>query len=164
MSECLHHDTTAVYLFQKAFIALMKKVLPTRFHAQKSIYFSDGAGSQYKNRKNFVNLCHHKEDLGICAEWHFFTTSHGKEACDGLGGTVKTLAARASLQRPYNDQIMTPPQLFDWASANVPAVYFEYCSNEDYKREEQNLEQRFKETRTIPGTRKLHSFLPISVE
>ncbi len=39
----------------------------------------------------------------------------GATACDGLGGTVK---------RPYNDQIMTPRQLFDWA-----AVYFEYCSN-----------------------------------
>ncbi len=25
---------------------------------------------------------------------------------DGLGGAVKRLAARASLQRPYNDQIM----------------------------------------------------------
>ena len=35
-------------------------------------YFSDGAGSQYMNRKNFLNLCHHKEDFGIVAEWHFF--------------------------------------------------------------------------------------------
>ena len=59
---------------------------------------------------------------------------------------------------------MTPRQLFGWASANIPAVHFEYCSNEDYKREEHNLEQRLKEARTIPGTRKLHSFVPISVD
>ena len=77
VSECLHHDTTAVYLFQKAFIALLKRVLPTRLQPRKIIYFSDGAGSQYKNRKNFVNLCHHREDFGICAEWHFSATSHG---------------------------------------------------------------------------------------
>ena len=34
-------------------------------------------------------------------------TAHGKGACDGIGGTVKRLAARASLQKPYSDQIMT---------------------------------------------------------
>ena len=28
-------------------------------------------------------------------------------------------AARASLQRPYNDQLMTPHQLFDWACSNI---------------------------------------------
>ena len=28
-------------------------------------------------------------------------------------------AARASLQRPYNDQLMTPRQLFNWACSNI---------------------------------------------
>ena len=43
-------------------------------------------------------------------------------ACDGLGGTVKRLAARASLQRLYDQQIMTPRQLFEWASDNIPNI------------------------------------------
>ncbi len=164
VSDCLHHDTTAVYLFQKAFIALLKRILPARSQPHKIIYFSDGAGSQYKNKKNFINLCHHKDDFGVSAEWHFSATSHGKGACDGVGGTVKCLAARASLQRPYNNQIMTLRQLFDWASISIPAVYFEYCSNEDYEREERNLQGRFRNAQTIPGTRKLHSYVPISVD
>lgn len=162
ISDCLHHDTTAVHLFQKSFITFLKSFLPSESQPNKIVYFSDGAASQYKNRKNFLNLCHHKEDFGISAEWHFSATSHGKGACDGLGGTVKRLAARASLQRPYNDQIMTPRQLFDWACTNVPAVHFGNCSMEDYERERDNLEQRFALSRTIPGTRKLHSFIPIS--
>ena len=54
-----------------------------------------------------INLCYHKEDFGIPAEWHFFATSHGKGPCDGVGGTVKHEAAKASLQHPYHDQIMT---------------------------------------------------------
>ena len=115
-----------------------------------------------RTEKNFVNLCLHKDDFGISAEWHFSATSHGKGACDGLGGTVKRLAARVSLQRPYNDQIMTPRQLFDWASTAVPSAHFGYCSMEDYEREQHNLERRFHQSRTIPGTRKLHSFVPIS--
>ena len=126
------------------------------------MYFSDGAGSQYKNRKNFINLCHHEEDFGILAEWHFSATAHGKGACDGIGGTVKRLAARASLQKPTNDQIMTPHQLFDWASCSIPAVHFDYCSSDDYEAEEKKLEERFAKSRTIPGTRKLHSFIPVS--
>ena len=114
ISDSLHHDTIAVYLFQKNLIAFLKKQCST---PTKIIYFSDSAASQYKNHKNFLNLCHHQADFGIEAEWHFLATSHGKSACDGLGGTVKRLAARASL---------------------------------------------FEQTRTIPGTRKLHSFIPIS--
>ena len=162
ISDCLHHDTVAVHLFQRSFIAFLKELLPARLHPKKIIYFSDGAAPQYKNRKNFLNLCHHKDDFGVKAEWHFSATSHGKGACDGLGGTVKRLAARASLQRPYNDQLMTPRQLFNWACSNIPAAYFGYCSNEDYAREQSSLEHRFQLSRTIPGTRKLHSFVPTS--
>ena len=114
-----------------------------------------------RTEKTF-NLCLHKDDFGISAEWHFSATSHRKGVCDGLGGTVKRLAARASLQRPYNDQIMTPCQLVDWASTAVPSVHFGYCSMEDYEREQHNLERRFHQSHTIPGTRKLHSFVSIS--
>ena len=57
------------------------------------MYLSDGAASQYKNRENLINLYNHSSDFGITAEWHFSATSHGKGACDGLGGTVKLLAA-----------------------------------------------------------------------
>ena len=57
---------------------------------------------------------------------------------------------------------MTPHQLFDWASTSIPAVYFDYCTNEEYLREEHFLEERFQASRTIPGTRKFHSFIPTS--
>ena len=39
--------------------------------------------------EEFLNLCHHKDDFKVAAEWYFSATSHGKGACDGLGGTVK---------------------------------------------------------------------------
>ena len=148
------NQTTSPLPMQRLFINFLKEFLPSRLRPKNILYFSNGAASQYKNRKNFLNLCHHEEDFGVKAEWHFLATSHGKGACDGLGGTVKRLAARASLQKPYNDQVMTPRQLFDWACANIPAVYFEYCSSEDYTREQSSLEQCFALSCTIPGTRK----------
>ena len=57
---------------------------------------------------------------------------------------------------------MTPRQLFEWAVENIPATSFQYLTLDDYKREHTLLEQRFRQSRTIPGTRKLHSFVPLS--
>ena len=162
ISDCMHHDTVAVYLFQKNLISFLKQELHTA--PKKIIYFSDGAASQYKNRKNFVNLCNHEADFGVKAEWHFSATSHGKGACDGVGGTVKRLASRASLQRPYDQQIITPRQLFEWASNNIQGIVFQYCSCVEYEEVKDLLEARFQTSRTIPGTRKLHSFVPMSQE
>ena len=60
---------------------------------------------------------------GIDAEWHFFfATLHGKWPCDGIGGIVKRLAAKASLQQPYSEQIMTPRQLFQFAEDNISGI------------------------------------------
>jgi hypothetical protein len=70
------------------------------------------------------------------AEWHFFATSHGKGPCDGVGGTVKRLAVRASLQRPYNKQIMTPHQLFEFAVSEIPTVKFYYVTIEEYSKKQ----------------------------
>ena len=93
---------------------------------RKVYYFTDGASSQYKNRKkNFVNLAFHMQDFNLEAEWHFFATSHGKGPCDGLGGTIKHEAARASLQRPLEGQIQTALQLYEWAKEAIPSIQFQ---------------------------------------
>jgi hypothetical protein len=60
------------------------------------------------------------------AEWLFFATSHGKGACDGIRGTIKRLPRKASMQNPYEEQIMTPRQLYEWAVVKIPSVTFEY--------------------------------------
>ena len=64
ISDCLHHDTISVFLFQKCFIAFLKAFLHGENQLNKIKYFSDGASSQYKNQKNFHNLCLHKVILG----------------------------------------------------------------------------------------------------
>ena len=134
----------AVHLFQKHFIEYLKRQFCSL--PRKIFYASDGAASRHKNQKNFINLCHHEEDFGVAAKWQFSATSHWKGACDRVGGTVKRLAAKASLQRPYDQQIMTPRQLFDWAVDNIPAMAFKYLNMDDYKSEQILLEQRFKQS------------------
>jgi hypothetical protein len=80
--------------------------------------------AQCKNGKNFLNLTLHEEGFGVPAKWHFFAMSHGKSTCDALGGTIKRLVARVSLQQPYTHQIMTPRQLFIWAHTNTQHMNF----------------------------------------
>lgn len=160
ISECLVHNTIAVHLFQRKlidFLTLKFAIVPKKIY-----YFSDGAASQYKNRKNFVNLCFHETDFGFIAEWHYSATSHGKGASDGIGGTIKRLAARASLQRTHDNQITTPRQLYDYAKENILGISFQYCTNEDHSAEEKFLQNRFLQARTIPGTQSFHAAIPIS--
>ena len=40
-------------------------------------YFIDGCTGQYKNYKNFLNLCYHKRKFGLDTTWLSFATSHG---------------------------------------------------------------------------------------
>lgn len=158
ISECLKHNTVAVHLFNKQLITFLSKKFGKT--PKKIIYFSDGSAAQYKNKKNFVNLCHHVEDFGCDAEWHFFVTSHGKGPSDGLGGTVKREARRASLQRPLDGQITTPRHLFDWCCANLKNCNFGFLTEHEHNEQADLLKLRFLGLRTIPGTQKMHCFIP----
>ena len=159
ISESNNHDTVAVHLFQKRFVQFLLQHIQD---INRIIYFSDGCAAQYKNCKNFLNLCLHSEDFGMKAVWNFFTTSHGKGPCDGLGGTVKRLVARMSLQRPYNEQILTSESFYQFCCVNFPKISFSYCTAEDYNEENKLLAERFAMANTIAGTQKLHYFEPLS--
>lgn len=158
IAESLKHNYAAVHLFQKKLIEFMWK----RFSTINKIYFfSDGAGSQYKNKKKIYNICQLKQEFGINCEWHFFATSHGKGPCDGIGGTVKRLASKASLQRPYHGQITTSLELYNWAQNNISNIIFEYCSENDHIQTENELKNRYDNVKVIKGTQSFHCFIPI---
>ena len=128
----------------------------------KVFYFSDGCSGQYKNFKNFINLCHHKDDFGLNAEWIFFATSHGKSPCDGIGGTVKRYVAKRSLQRPLCDQIITYEAMLELCIKEIKGIKFYGISKERMKIVRNILLPRFQSGKTVPGTRIYHHFLPIS--
>ena len=107
---------------------------------QKIYYFSDGCEAQYKNCKNFTNLCYHFLDFGVHAEWHFFATSHMKSAGDGAGGTLKRLATKASLQRLYKDHILTAEQLYLFAVSEIKGMHFGFATLSEHEQEAKVLE------------------------
>ena len=127
---------------------------------KKLIFFSDGAASQYKNKSNFINMTHLQKNTDINVQWNFFATSHGKGACDGIGGTVKRNAYRASLQRPVDSHITTPQHFFDWAKNFFKKNSFDFCTTTEYETEQRSLKSRFSKAILIQNTRKYHSFQP----
>lgn len=160
ISEKLTHDAHSVDLFNKK----LHTYLSLKFgeeYIKKIAYFSDGAGSQYKNKYNFFNLALQKTKLRIKCEWNFFATSHGKGACDGLGGALKRQAYRASLQRPNNNFLQSPVELFNWAKTFFTNIQFEFCSLHEHIEHEKDNETRFSNTITIKSTQKYHQFIPM---
>ena len=94
-------------------------------------YFSDGCAGQYKNCKNFLNLCLHSSDFRVKCEWNFFATSHVKSPCDGIGGTVKQLVTRASLQRPVSCQILTADKMYEFCVEEIKGIDFSFLKNQE---------------------------------
>ena len=86
-------------------------------------------------------ICYHEEDFGLSCEWHFFATSHGKNACDGIEGTVKRATARASLQRTTEKQILTPEHMFQFCEENLSKkIKFFFVTTADLKRYRKTFE------------------------
>lgn len=155
ISDDLQHDVSAVYTFQTHIVNYLKTLLSGDI--KNALYFSDGCAGQYKN---FANLCHHKEDFGFSAEWHFFATSHGKSPCDGIGGIVKRLVARASLQAHLKNHILSASDMYNWCVKNINGIQFFYITKEECAITRKNLESRFANYTTLAGTRAYHCFVP----
>lgn len=159
ISDDLDHDVPFVYETQKAITQSIKENFPAVKHIN---YFSDGCAQQYKNCKNFTNLCHHYEDFQLSASWTFFATSHGKSACDGVGGTTKRLVRKASLQINCRESIDTAKKVYKFCEQHIENIKYWFLSTEKISESRCQLENRFALAKTVPGTRSYHQFEPVS--
>ena len=160
LSEDLNHDVALVYKVVKETVDFIKKELNP---SVKTIhYFSDGCAAQYKNCKHFVNLCHHLTDFSIDCMWNFLATSHRKSPCDVIGGTMKRLTARASLQCPISSQILSGKTMFEFCQGSIHRINFIYTSSDETDVIWSKLTRRFSLARKITGTWSYHQFVPTS--
>lgn len=158
ISDAKAQNTNSVYTFQKKLIPILLEQYP---NLKKIHYLSDGCAEQYKNKKSFKNLCHHKKDFGIDAEWHFFPTSHGKGPCDGFGGQIKRMAYEATVM---GGTITDAETFFIWAESIKPKLSevwnFIKVTEEECQTTEVELQDRFIDLIPLEGTQHYHSFKP----
>ncbi|KAK3923447.1 Minor capsid protein L2 [Frankliniella fusca] len=130
--------------------------------------------SQYRNKFGFANLACHQEDFNLEAEWNFFETAHGKSPCDGIGGTVKRSAARASIQ---GVKIRSAQELSAWAEnkwkedtavseesaiERKTKIHIKFVTDLEVQETISQLSHRLSKAVAIPNTFQIHHALPIS--
>ena len=160
ISDCLRHETAAVYAFQKELVKqLQQKLKGDGMTLTEIQYFSDGCSKQYKNKKIFLNLTYHQHDFGIPANWSFSATSHGKGPWDGIAGCAKRETALESLRNPIENQIQPATDFYTFVENKFKNIQVENISQEVIDKLETNiLIDRFKTSKTITGTLGYHSF------
>lgn len=66
------------------------------------------------------------------------------------------------MQRPYNDQILTPEDMFKFCSVKITGITCIFVPEEDIKQTGDKLEKRFDLRLPVKGTRGYHRFTPVS--
>ncbi len=119
--------------------------------------FSDGPSSQFKNKYIVRLLQTFQKNLGGRILWHYFATSHGKGAVDGVGGTVKRTVWSAVSTRKV--QSVTSAKSFaDVAQQFCQSTGITLITKEAVEKGSKrlNLEKVFNHAETVPGISKFH--------
>ena len=91
----------------------------------------------------------------------FFATSYCKSPFDGVDGAVKRCAAKWSLQRSLNNQILDYKAMLDLCENEMISIKISGICKESIISVE-NLEKWYEGGDVVPGTRSSHHFVPIS--
>ncbi len=76
----------------------------------------------------------------------FFATSHGKQPCDGIGGTVKRLVTKASLQRDVSNQILDHKVMLEFCKTQIRDIIFLFVDKNQLQETREAFAQRFEGT------------------
>ena len=156
LSDELDHGVPMVYAIQRKVVALLKDLVDDDLVLVE--YITDGCAGQYKNFKSFSNVVYHESDHGVPCIWTFFATSHGKSACDGIGGNIKRCTAKESLRRPAANAILNANDMAEYCKETFPTIIIELVTSGDIESAGAMIEQRVASSSTLNGTRGFHSF------
>jgi hypothetical protein len=153
ISDCLDHNADTVDVFRGKFMEHLIAAVPN----VKKIYFcSDGTGAQYKNYKNFMNVMELERKYNVKAEIHFTVSYHGKSECDAMSAQIKRNLRLAS---DRDRKIITNVEIaLDHCVNKLTSetLQFIYVKKDEVTAAKPALEARYKQGRTIPGTRSFH--------
>ena len=121
--------------------------------------FSDGAGSQFKNRFILSQVAKpaliHPNLRSL--DWSFFGTAHGKGPVDGVGGTVKRAVWRRILQEKV--VVNNAEEFYECAKESCPNILVLFVQSSvvaDVRAELEALWAKEGEPRRIPATHDVH--------
>lgn len=156
VSDAEKQSKYEVFAYFQKILELVKENHPNIRHA---IIFTDGCAQQFKNRFNFLNMLHSQSDFGVTIEWHFFATSHGKSAADGLGGSIKRNVHHHVISG--DNQVYSAKDFVEVALKFVDKMIVFEMTQEEITRRSSFLKTRWEpadRVKKIPGTQSYHFF------
>ena len=153
VSDNLDHDKTSVLVFLHKLLVELTAEEPIK----NVDIFSDGPSSQFKNQFVFnflpvLRKLHHLDSL----TWHFFATSHGKGAVDGIGETLKrnvwteTLSQRVVVNSLEDFCLVAKTKMQTVQVIPVTAESIEACASDI------GLEKSFASSTVVKSIKKMH--------
>jgi len=98
---------------------------------------------------------------GLQVNWHFFATSHGKGAVDGVGGVVKRAVNIAIRIRKYH--VTTGSDYADCAKLLLDKITVLYVPLEDVIAQKEFLDATWQDVKSLPGTHDVHCVRSLGV-
>lgn len=74
---------------------------------------------------------------------------------------MKREAARYSITRPYQNQILNCKDLYQWARTNLNGIKIKFVQSIIIKKTARKLNSRFLKAKLLTGTKKYHCFIPV---
>ncbi|XP_017550488.1 uncharacterized protein LOC108425920 [Pygocentrus nattereri] len=158
ISPSHQHDPPAIWAHLSPILSQLREHCPgvTSLH-----FFSDGPGTQYKQKADFYMLSTEPFKMGFKETiWHFFEASHGKGAPDGIGGSLKRTAD--SLVHHGTD-IPDAESLFLQLKHKTSSVELFFVSPEDVEKMAQRIVNGPLLV-TIKGTMRMHQVISVVQE
>lgn len=153
VNDDIAHQKEQVWYYEKLIIEDVKKCHST---VETVRFMTDGCAAQFKNKFTLSNLLFAKKDFGVNAEWNFMPTSHGKSPVDGLGGSIKRGVYNRVLTGKFN--VYNAKDFVKCAKTLPGNTKIIHVTREETEKFHEMLQKRWKNVKTIPGTRQFHHF------
>lgn len=157
-SDTQSHDKYTAAVFLNTLIDNLRAAMPGELTDLD--IFSDGAGQHFKQKYMFLFISSLLESKGIRIHWHFFATSHGKGAVDGIGGTVKRTVFSGVKSRRYH--ITNAEEYASCAKELLKSTTILHVSSAEINDMKPELDKLWGAAITVPGTHNVHCVRTIS--
>ena len=155
VSDYQQHDKYAACIFNQMIIdELIKHHTP---QMQDLHIFSDGAAQHFKQRFTISKATLIPD---ICVYWHFFATSHGKGAVDGIGGTIKRQVYHEIMARRSEPE--DAAEFAAIAQKTASKIKVLYCPAVNINDVKEVSDAQWVGVKPIPGLHSIHSIRMIS--
>ena len=154
LTDSSDHTASAVHNALRPKIEALVAKGKTRF-----VICSDSPSSQYRNSKNVFLMRRFCAEYGISIRLLYTEAGHGKSACDGVGGNVKTQVEAVALPVHGNSEMLTIHSADDVAKVIKDKTNLTYDVTVHYKEKTEEINRSMGKLSSLTGAMQIHEVM-----